>query len=73
MSKYAENEHGRLYVLTVSSWGRTTERLVLAESLAAARGTFGWTRDLHESRKVRRATVEDVERLRFDLRMARQR
>jgi len=32
-----------------------------AESLAAARAEFGWTRQLHTSIKVRRATAADME------------
>jgi hypothetical protein len=66
VSKYAENEHGKLYVQVTSSWGQAKERLVLADSLKDAKAKFGWTRQQHASVAVRRATVEDYARIQGD-------
>ena len=48
------------YVVASHSWGRTSERIEWAASLKDAKAQHGWTRQLHTSITVRRATVEDV-------------
>ena len=48
------------YVVSSSSWGRTTDRIEWAESLKDAKAQHGWTRQLHTSISVRRASVDDV-------------
>ena len=48
------------YVVATHSWGRTYERIEWADSLKSAKAQFGWTRQLHTSVTVRRATTEDV-------------
>lgn len=56
-----DNEGGQhAYVVTTSSWGKSSDRIVYAASLAEAKSEHGWTRAAHTSVKVRRAKVEDV-------------
>lgn len=50
------------YVKTTTSWGRDTHSIVWAGDLAAAKRAFGWTRQLHTTITVRRATVDDMDR-----------
>jgi len=49
-----------LYVVEAHSWGRTTTRLVAAVSLQQAKSEHGWTRNRYETRRVHRASVEEV-------------
>lgn len=51
------------YVIAEHSWGKTTEHIRWAFNLKDAKAKYGWTRQLHASRTVRRATTEEVERL----------
>ncbi len=67
MKKYASTADGNLYVRTTTWFGRKAERLVVAANLRAAQHQFGWTRDLHTSIHLRRATQKDYERLRDTL------
>ena len=64
MSKYAEDDEGNLYVVANTSWGRTDERLANAASLTEAKRLHGWSGMRYTTTKVRRATWDDVERLR---------
>jgi hypothetical protein len=63
VSKWADDngagEHA--YVVTRWNWGRETHRIEYAANLAEAKRHYGWTRELHTSIKVRRATQADVE------------
>lgn len=63
MSKYASNDNGPIYVRSEHSWGKTSEQLINAKTLADAKAKFGWTSMRYTSITVRRATTEDVERL----------
>lgn len=64
MARYApDNEQGEhAYVVETTSWGRTTARIVYAASLAEAKRKHGWTRQLHTSIHVARATPEEMTR-----------
>jgi hypothetical protein len=65
MSKYAPAREDGLkpWVVTRREWGRSSERVVYAETSAAAKyKAIG--RQLHVTATVRRATPEDIERLR---------
>ena len=61
--KYApKREDGLMaYVVTTSSWGKSFDRIKWAESLKVAKAKYGWTRQLHTSKSVRRATPADIE------------
>lgn len=63
MKKYAPRREDGLfaYVITKSSWGHSSNRIEWAESLTAAKRQFGWTRQMHTSVSVRRATPGDLE------------
>lgn len=63
MTQYAPRREDGLfaYVITKSSWGATWDRIEWAESLTAAKRSFGWTRQAHTSVRVRRATTGDME------------
>lgn len=60
--KYApKREDGLMaYVVTTSSWGKSYDRVEWASSLSEAKSHFGWTRQLHTSISVRRATPADL-------------
>jgi hypothetical protein len=62
VSKFAPRREDGLfaYVRSSSSWGCTSDYIVWAESLAAAKRAWGWTRQLHTSVSVRRATTDEV-------------
>jgi hypothetical protein len=49
------------YVVTKRSWGKAWDRVEWAESLADAKSKFGWTREMHTSISVRRATADEVQ------------
>lgn len=53
------------YVVSTSSWGRTTEQIEWAGSLKDAKDKWGWTRQPHTTKRVRRATVIDLESCAF--------
>lgn len=56
-----DNEAGlHAYVVTTHSWGRATDRIVYAVSLAEAKRKHGWTSMQHTSVSVRRAKPEDA-------------
>lgn len=58
---HPRREDGRMaYVVSTHSWGRTTERIEWATSLKEAKALHGWTRQLHTSLSVRRATTADM-------------
>lgn len=63
MTKYApKREDGlRAYVVSASSWGRTTTRIEWASNLADAKRKHGWTRADFTSITVRAATPADLE------------
>lgn len=63
MSKYAPaREDGmKPYVISTHSWGRTSDRIEWADSLREAKAHYGWTRQLHTSISVRRATPADMD------------
>lgn len=64
MPKYATGLEGKVYVVTTRMmFGSTAETLVAAPNLAEAKSRYGYTRQQHTTRSVRRATWEDVERL----------
>jgi len=63
MAEYASNENGRLYVVSKTSFGRTSEQLIAAASLKDAKMEYGWSGMRYTYVTVRRATVEDVRRL----------
>jgi hypothetical protein len=48
------------YVVTTSSWGRSTDRIEWAEDLRDAKERFGYTRMQHTYIRVRRATPVDM-------------
>jgi len=50
------------YVVSESSWGRTTDRIEWALSLKEAKSHYGWTRQLYTTNSVRRATPDDMDR-----------
>lgn len=54
-----DGEHA--YVVTSSSPWRTYSWVVYAETMADAKAQHGWTRELHCSRRVRRARLTDSE------------
>lgn len=64
--KYAPAREDRLMAYVVSersplvAQGRPYEWINWARSLADAKGRYGWTRQMHTRRSVRRATVEDL-------------
>lgn len=65
MSRYApprESDGLKAYVVTRHSFGRSTDRIEWAESLKDAKARHGWTRELHVSYTVRRATPADLTR-----------
>jgi hypothetical protein len=61
--KYAPAREDGLcaYLVTTSSWGKAYTRIVWHSSLKAAKAADGWTRQMHTSVHVQRATTEHVE------------
>jgi hypothetical protein len=49
------------YVITKRSWGRSWSRIEWASSLRDAKAEHGFTRELHTSIAVRRATAADLQ------------
>jgi hypothetical protein len=63
MTKYAPKNDDGLYAYVVTesfSWGRSHDRIEWAESLKQAKSRYGWTRQRHTCRSVRRATPEEL-------------
>lgn len=62
MSKWADDDKDGLHAYVVTTWnfGQSYDRIEYAESLKDAKAKFGWTRQLHTHKSVRRATREDV-------------
>lgn len=58
---YAEIESGNAYIVTESGWGERHHWIVGAANLKEAQQQHGWTRQLHHSRRVRRARTSDLE------------
>lgn len=64
-AKAPKNDDGTFfYVVTMSSWGRSWSYLKRAKTLAEAKRQYGWTRMLHTTVRVHRATVSEVETIR---------
>lgn len=65
MPRYAGRRDDGTYpfVVTTRWFDQETTRLVWAFSITDAKAEHGFTRELHTTRKVRRATVADVEEL----------
>ena len=62
MSKWAPDNHEKLhaYVVTEHCWGKSSDRIKYAGSLAEAKRKYGWTSMRYTSMSVRRALPEDV-------------
>jgi len=52
------------YVVTTRWLDQETRELVWALDIQDAKGLYGFTRELHTTKKVRRATVHDIEEMR---------
>lgn len=62
--RFAPKENGlAAYVVTSHSWGQQHDRIEWAANLAEAKRHHGWTRQLHTSVTVRRATSDDIGRI----------
>lgn len=60
MSKFAPKVDGlNPYLVTTRNFGNRWHRIEYATDLAAAKESYGWTRQMHTTKSVRRARVED--------------